>query len=216
MSSQSAKVLKNRAMEHGEAKWIQLRAIEWRDPSGKERKWEAADRTTRNGDVDAVAICAIITRPSSEPHILLISQFRPPVAASVIEMPAGLIDAGEEGDDGTRRAALRELEEETGYGTTNEGGQVDVLETSAIMVNDPGLSGANMKLCVVRINLADDAAEPVAKPEEGEFIEKHLVPLKQLYRTLKDFEKKGYAVDARLAHLAVGLELASPQGMFKI
>jgi hypothetical protein len=52
MSSQSAKVLKNRAMEHGEAKWIQLRAIEWRDPSGKERKWEAADRTTRNGDVD--------------------------------------------------------------------------------------------------------------------------------------------------------------------
>jgi ADP-ribose pyrophosphatase len=48
-----------------------------------------------------------------------------------------------------------------------------------------GLSGANMKLCVVRISLADDAAEPVAKPEEGEFIEKHLVPLKQLYRTLK-------------------------------
>jgi len=46
------------------------------------------------------------------------------------------------------------------------------------------MSGANMKLCVVRIELADDAAEPVAKPEEGEFIEKHLVPLKGLTKLL--------------------------------
>jgi ADP-ribose pyrophosphatase len=46
------------------------------------------------------------------------------------------------------------------------------------------MSGANMKLCVVRIELADDAAEPVAKPEEGEFIEKHLVPLKGLTKSL--------------------------------
>jgi hypothetical protein len=46
------------------------------------------------------------------------------------------------------------------------------------------MSGANMKLCVVHIDLADDAAEPVAKPEEGEFIEKHLVPLKALSESL--------------------------------
>jgi hypothetical protein len=59
------------------------------------------------------------------------------------------------------------------------------LVTGMLTAVRQGLSGANMKLCVVRINLADDAAEPVAKPEEGEFIEKHLVPLKQLYRTLK-------------------------------
>lgn len=80
---------------------------------------------------------ALIDRPSSEPHLLLISQYRPPVAQSVIEMPAGLIDAGEEGDEGTRRAALRELEEETGFGSTKDGAKVDVLETSTVMVNDP-------------------------------------------------------------------------------
>lgn len=31
----------------------------------------------------------------SEPHILLVKQFRPPVGKYSIEMPAGLIDPGE-------------------------------------------------------------------------------------------------------------------------
>lgn len=137
MSSQSAKVLRSEGMTDGDSKWIGLRAIYWKDPSGKERKWESADRRTRKGDVDAVAICTVIHRPSSEPHLLLVSQFRPPVNSSVIEMPAGLVDEGEEGDEGAKRAALRELEEETGYGTDKEGGKVHVELISNIMVNDP-------------------------------------------------------------------------------
>lgn len=185
MSSQDAKILKVKPLEDSDAKWVGLRSIEWVDPTGKERKWESADRKTRKGDVDAVAIMTIIHRPSSEPHLLLISQYRPPVGKSCIEMPAGLIDAGEEGEEGTNRAALRELEEETGYGTDKQGGVVKIQETTPTMHNDPGLTGANMKLCVVNIQLKDDAPEPVAKPEEGEFIEKHLVPVKGLYHQLK-------------------------------
>jgi ADP-ribose pyrophosphatase len=38
-------------------------------------------------------------------------QFRPPVASVTIEVPAGLIDAGETAEE----AAVRELKEETGY-----------------------------------------------------------------------------------------------------
>lgn len=135
--SKMSKVLRSEALSDEDAKWVGLRAIYWQDPSGKERKWECADRKTRKGDADAVAICAIVQRPKSEPHILLVSQFRPPVNSSVIEMPAGLIDAGEEGQDGTKRAALRELKEETGYGTDREGGKIDVKLVSTIMVNDP-------------------------------------------------------------------------------
>ncbi|SPC67049.1 related to YSA1 - sugar-nucleotide hydrolase [Ustilago sp. UG-2017b] len=209
MSSQSAKVIKTAPLDDSEAKWVGLRSIEWVDPTGRQRKWESADRKTRKGDVDAVAIMTIIHRPSSEPHILLISQYRPPVGKSCIEMPAGLIDAGEEGDEGTNRAALRELEEETGYGTDKEGGKVQIEETTPTMFNDPGLTGANMKMVVVSIQLKDDSAEPVAKPEEGECIEKHLVPVKGLYKSLKDFQAKGFAVDARLAHLAIGLEVGA-------
>lgn len=136
-SSKMAKVLRSEPLSDKDAKWVGLRAIYWQDPTGKERKWECADRRTRKGDADAVAICAIVQRPSSEPHLLLVSQFRPPVNSSVIEMPAGLIDAGEEGEDGARRAALRELKEETGYGTEKEGGKIDVKLVSTVMVNDP-------------------------------------------------------------------------------
>lgn len=47
-----------------------------------------------------------------------------------------------------------------------------------------------MKLCVVRIDLADDAPEPVAEPEEGEFIERHLVPVHGLMNALLgEYEK---------------------------
>jgi ADP-ribose pyrophosphatase len=144
MSSKTAKVLGSEPMTDGDSKWIGLRAIHWKDPSGKERKWESADRRTRKGDVDAIAICTIIKRPSHEPHLLLISQFRPPVNQSVIEMPAGLIDEGEEGEEGAKRAALRELEEETGYGTDREGGKVNVEMITNTMFNDPVSSSSSL------------------------------------------------------------------------
>ncbi|KAL9939500.1 hypothetical protein V8E36_001317 [Tilletia maclaganii] len=238
--SRSAKVLNVSALDDADAKWIKLKAIEWVDPEGRNRKWEAADRTTRKGPVDgefqkarcqclrfgaavayfcvfltAVAICAIIHKPSwSGPHVLLVSQFRPPCASSVIEMPAGLVDAedskaGEDENKGIVRAAVRELREETGYGEHQDGTKMDVVETSTVMMNDPGLTGANMKLCLIHIQVADDAPDPVAEPEEGEHIERHLVPLKGLYSSLKDFQSQGYNVDARLAHFAIGLEVAS-------
>ena len=150
------------------------------------------------------------------------TQFRPPVGACVVELPAGLVDAGEDGDEGAKRAALRELEEETGYGAASmPGATVSVQSLSDVMYNDPGLTGANMKLCVIHIELSDDAAEPIARPDEGEYIDKHLVPLASLVSQLqgmynKDgiaydeaFKKQGYEVDARLSHIAVGIELGS-------
>ena len=111
-------------------------------------------------------------------HVLLVSQFRPPVGRCVIEFPAGLVDAGEEGDDCARSAARRELKEETGYRTDAP------VEVSTEMVNDPGLTGANMKLCTVEVALSDDAPEPVAQPDDGEFLERHLVPLETLAESL--------------------------------
>jgi len=52
MSSQSAKILKSYPLNDEDAKWVSLRAIEWKDPEGRERKWECADRRTRKGQVD--------------------------------------------------------------------------------------------------------------------------------------------------------------------
>ena len=69
-----------------------------------------ASRTTRNpsGGADAVAILALLRRRGAPPEateILLVNQFRPPVEAVTIELPAGLIDPGETAE----AAALREV-----------------------------------------------------------------------------------------------------------
>lgn len=52
-----------------------------------------------------------VLQKADGPHIVLQKQFRPPVAKVVIEVPAGLIDEGEDMEE----CALRELKEETGY-----------------------------------------------------------------------------------------------------
>lgn len=128
----------------------------------------------------AVAIFTIVRREGTPPHVLLVSQFRPPVGNNIIELPAGLVDEGEEGEGGAKRAALRELAEETGYGGEDKDATTHVKDVSGILYNDPGMTGANMRLCTVEIQLAKDAPEPVANPDEGEFIERHLVPLYEL------------------------------------
>lgn len=58
------------------------------------------------------------------PDIVLQKQYRPPLDKVVIEIPAGLIDAGET----AQQAAIRELKEETGYVGV-------VSETSPTMFN---------------------------------------------------------------------------------
>jgi ADP-ribose pyrophosphatase len=71
--------------------------------------WEWAERRGISGVVAIIALT-----PDNE--VLLVEQFRPPVQARVIELPAGLAGdiAGAEDED-LSDAALRELEEETGF-----------------------------------------------------------------------------------------------------
>ncbi|GAA5951473.1 hypothetical protein JCM21900_001574, partial [Sporobolomyces salmonicolor] len=47
-----------------ETRWIELRKIDWRDQTGKDRVWEvAARKTTSEGGIDAVAIAALLKHP---------------------------------------------------------------------------------------------------------------------------------------------------------
>ena len=86
---------------------------------------------------------------------MVILQYRPPVEATCVEFPAGLIDDGETPE----QAAVRELKEETGYegkvravspmlsnqpGMTNA--NMQVLDCSPTIVADPGLTNANMQV----------------------------------------------------------------------
>lgn len=77
--------------------------------------WEWVERVNSDGVVVIVAV-------TPQDEILLVEQHRPPVGGRVIELPAGL--AGDElGREELATAALRELEEETGY----RAGRIDRL-----------------------------------------------------------------------------------------
>lgn len=75
----------------------------------KRGHWEFVRRKNTTGIVIIIAL-------TPEDELLFVEQFRPPVAARVIELPAGLAGdlVGQE-HEALALAAARELEEETGY-----------------------------------------------------------------------------------------------------
>jgi ADP-ribose pyrophosphatase len=171
------------------------------DPNGISRTWESAERRTRpkDAEIDGVGIVALLqTNKPSGPEILLQKQWRAPIDLVIIEVPAGLIDAGETAE----QAAVRELLEETGY--------VGVAtETSPIMYNDPGFCNTNLRMIHVDIDLSlPENKDPKPQLEENEFIEVFTVPLGQLWEECRRLEKEGCAIDARVGTLAEGVMMA--------
>ncbi|KAL1730063.1 NUDIX hydrolase domain-like protein [Schizophyllum commune] len=200
MSDKGPKILCAEEMNVSEAKWITLKKLNWMDAEGKKRVWECAERRTRKGSgIDAVSIFALLrSKKNAFPlSTVIIEQYRPPIDKFIIELPAGLIDENETAE----QAALRELEEETGY----KGDQVTL--SSPVIVADPGMTNANMKLCVVSVDVEDDTV-PEPKLDPGEFIVKRVVELSKLMDELDEYDKKGFVVDARLYHFASGLVMA--------
>ncbi|KAL1745432.1 NUDIX hydrolase domain-like protein [Schizophyllum fasciatum] len=210
MSDKGPKILSAKEMDVSEAKWITLKKLNWADADGKERVWECAERRTRKGSgIDgmsalssrtiAVAIFALLrSKKNTFPlSTVIIEQYRPPIDKYIIELPAGLIDENETAE----QAALRELEEETGY----KGDHVTL--SSPVIVADPGMTNANMKLCVVSVEVEDDTV-PEPKLDPGEFIVKRVVELSKLMDELHEYDKQGFVVDARLYHFASGLVMA--------
>ncbi|KAH8908211.1 hypothetical protein BR93DRAFT_927250 [Coniochaeta sp. PMI_546] len=199
MSASDSKIISIEPLPEKEAVWSKMVKITYKDPLGAIRTWESSERTTRpkNSDIDGVGIVAILEKESG-PEIMLQKQFRPPAQAVTIEVPAGLVDAGETAE----QAAVRELKEETGY-------VGKASKASPVMFNDPGFCNTNLRMVHVTIDMSLPENQNL-KPqlEESEFIEVFTVPLTDLFSELKKLEGQGYAIDARIGTLAEGIELA--------
>ncbi|KAJ4986732.1 NUDIX domain-containing protein [Stagonosporopsis vannaccii] len=206
-SSNPSRVLKTEPLDYKDAKWATLVSITFRDPEGKSRLWESAERLTRpkGSDIDAIGVAAILddpSQPDQSPRIVLQKQWRAPADAVVIEIPAGLMDPGESAEE----CALRELKEETGYvGKVMEGS----FGVSPVMFNDPGFCNTNLRMIQVSVDMSlPENQNPQPNLEPGEFIETFTLPLTDLYDECVKFEKEGYAIDARVGTLAQGVEFA--------
>ncbi len=146
-------------------------------------RWEYVGRA-RN--IRAAAIIAI-----DDGHILLVEQYRIPLGKRSLEIPAGLIgdDDGMEGE-APETAAMRELEEETGY-------IAERMENLGEYYSSPGMVSESFTLL---------RAHGLTKVGEGggtdsEDIIVHRVKLADLPQFVADWRKAGHAVDVRLAIL---------------
>lgn len=151
----------------------------------RQGRWEYVSRTR---GVSAAMIVAI----DEDRHVLLVEQYRVPLGRRCLEMPAGLVGddvAGEQAAD----AALRELEEETGYRAAR---MVDCGRFYA----SPGMVSESFTLL---------RAEGLTKIGDGggidgEAIEVHRVPLTDVAAFVEAKRAAGVGIDARLVLLLAG------------
>lgn len=147
-------------------------------------RWEYASRSR---GIRAAAIIAI----DDEGHVLLVEQFRVPLGRICLEIPAGLIGdhEGEEDEDAIT-AAIRELEEETGY----RAGRMDSLGE---FYSSPGM------VCEAFILLRAHDLVKVGPGggTPGENITVHRVKLGDLPQFVAQWRERGHGVDVRIAML---------------
>lgn len=193
-SSQSA-VVGERDV-HAE-KSIKLVQVEYTDPLGKRRTWDAVRRTTtkRDSEADAVCVFATLKRAGAEDEVLLVRQFRPACGTETIELPAGLIDDGESAET----SALRELKEECGYVGVVRG------KTPAVVLS-PGLSDESVVMVEVDVDADAEENKNVSQALEGsEFITVIRCPKSELLSALDAFSASGVRVFAGLYTVAWAL-----------
>jgi ADP-ribose pyrophosphatase len=147
----------------------------------KEGHWEFADRVNATG-------AAIIIAVTMEQKVLLVEQYRTPVHARTIELPAGIIgDEPGSANESIAEAARRELLEETGY--TAE--QIEAVTTG------PSCSGITSErltlfraLGLRRVGKGGGVA--------NENIEVHEIPLTEIVGWLAMKAKTGVLIDPKV------------------
>ncbi len=154
----------------------------------REGRWEYVSRA-RN--IEAAVILAI-----DDGHVLLVDQYRVPLKAKCLELPAGLVGDDSAGE-AVEVAAIRELEEETGYRAAR-------MVPLGRFYSSPGMVSESFTL------LRAEGLEKVADGGgvEGEGITVHRVPLTEAADYVEARRAEGFAIDVKLLLLLAGPILA--------
>ena len=152
-------------------------------------KWEFASRTR---GIEAVVILAI----DAEDHVILVEQDRVPLGRRCLELPAGLVGDDSEGE-AVETAAIRELEEETGYRAAR------VVQLGHFNAS-PGMVTEGFTL--VRAEDIERVGE--GGGEGGEDITVHRVAMRDVPAFVAAKRAEGLAMDVKLLLLLAGDLLA--------
>ncbi|KYD02252.1 NUDIX hydrolase [Bacillus atrophaeus] len=152
-------------------------------PNGKTSKREIVKHP------GAVAVLAV----TDSNKIILVNQYRKPLERTIVEIPAGKLEKGEEPE----YTALRELEEETGY-TAKKLTKITAFYTS------PGFADE-----IVHLFLAEDLSvlEEKRELDEDEFVEVMEVTLEDALKLVETRE----VYDAKTAYAIQYLQLKEAQ-----
>ncbi|MBB5684451.1 NUDIX hydrolase [Sphingobium boeckii] len=147
----------------------------------RQGQWEYVSRA-RN--IEAAVILAV-----DDGHVLLVEQYRVPLGADCLELPAGLV-GDETAGEAIELAAGRELEEETGY-------RAGRLETVGRFASSPGMVSETFTLVRAHdlVKVGDGGGV------EGENITVHRVRLDQVADLMADKRKAGVLMDVKLLTL---------------
>ena len=127
-------------------------------------------------------MAVIVLALTPEDEVLFVEQYRVPIGAKTIEMPAGLV--GDEDDLGPEETALKELEEETGFTATG-------VETIGQYYSSPGMVAESFTLVKMQ-----GVAPGGTKSEEA--IDVHLVPRPHVAEFVAAKRAQGVAIDVKL------------------
>lgn len=151
-------------------------------------RWEYVGRAR---GIRAAAIIAIDEDPDGTRHVILVSQYRVPLGRFCLEIPAGLVgdDEGSEGELAVD-AAIRELEEETGY-------HAERMEVMGEFYSSPGM----VSECFTLLRATGLTKVGEGGGVDSENINVHRVALNQLSGFVARWREAGHGVDVRIAML---------------
>ena len=140
--------------------------------------WEYVEHRTAKEAAMIVAITA-------KDEIVLAEEFRPPLNAPVVSLPAGLV--GDEGPEDPSEAARRELSEETGH----------AADALIAIGRGPGSPGQSSEM--ITFFLAERAVRVGEQAEhDRDKIRVHIVPLVDLAAWARRREAEGAIIDTKI------------------
>lgn len=155
--------------------------------------WEYVRRPGRGTAVSIIAV-------TPEGRLILVEQLRQPLGARAIELPSGLVDS----DEDHHIAAMRELEEETGY-------RCESAEPLCFGATSAGITSETIEIFVAKGLSGPDGTAVEHLPDgtirhcdergvtgENERIIVHEVPLQTLGPWLSRRQSEGFVIDLKV------------------